>query len=107
MNYIILGSRIRQQRKKMRLTQEQLAELVGISPSFMGHIERGSRVASLETVLAICRALQVTPNALLLDAADPLLASSLEALPTDTRAALQRVIASVFELAFIANSAQE
>ena len=47
------------------LTQAKLAEQVGISASFLGHIERGSRVASLDTLVQLCHALHVTPNELL------------------------------------------
>ena len=39
-NYQDLGLRVRDARKAKHLTQEQLAEKVGISSSFMGHIER-------------------------------------------------------------------
>ena len=35
-----IGQRIQQQRKEKGLSQEQLAELIGISLSFLGHIER-------------------------------------------------------------------
>lgn len=65
MNYKDMGARVRRSRKQMKLTQEKLAELVGISPSFMGHIERGTRVASLETLVALCNVLKVTPEYLL------------------------------------------
>lgn len=65
MDYTVMGQRIRRYRVRKRLTQEQLAEFAGISASFMGHIERGSRVASLDTVMKICSALGVTPNDLL------------------------------------------
>lgn len=65
MDYIALGRRIRHYRHCRGLTQQRLAEMVEISPSFMGHIERGARTASLETVIRLCRALQVTPNDLL------------------------------------------
>ena len=65
MDYILLGQRIRRYRQVKKLTQEQLAELADISASFMGHIERGSRVASLDTLMKICAALGVTPNDLL------------------------------------------
>jgi transcriptional regulator with XRE-family HTH domain len=64
-DYKDLGLKVRQARKQMRLTQEQLAEQVGISSSFMGHIERGSRVASLETLVSLCNVLHVTPMYLL------------------------------------------
>ena len=65
MNYRDLGARIRSVRRQMGLTQEQLAEQVGISASFLGHIERGTRVASLETFVSLCNALKAWPDELL------------------------------------------
>lgn len=65
MDYILLGQRIRRYRQVKKLTQEQLAERADISASFMGHIERGSRIASLDTLMKLCAALGVTPNDLL------------------------------------------
>ena len=65
MDYKDLGNRVRTVRRQQSLTQEQLAEKVGISASFLGHIERGTRVASLETLVAICNTLNVTPEYLL------------------------------------------
>ena len=67
MDYIQLGRRIRQQRVLNKLTQEQLAERAGISCAFVGHIERGEKKASIETVVALCNALDVTPTVLLQD----------------------------------------
>ena len=67
MDYKLMGQRIREHRKKKGLTQEQLAELIDISPSFMGHIERGSRISSLDTVMRLCEVLEVMPNELLAD----------------------------------------
>ena len=65
MDYRDLGFRVRDARRKSGLTQEKLAEKVGISPSFLGHIERGTRVASLETLVALCNELSVSPDYLL------------------------------------------
>ena len=65
MDYKDLGSRIRVVRRQKSMTQEQLAEKVGISASFLGHIERGTRVASLETLVLLCNVLNVTPEYLL------------------------------------------
>lgn len=67
MRYDKLGERIRQQRVLANLTQERLAERAGISLSFLGHIERGSRKASLETIVNISNALKVSPSLLLQD----------------------------------------
>lgn len=64
-DYKDLGRRIRILRRKNSLTQEELAEKAGISASFMGHIERGSRIASLETLVALCNTLKTTPQSLL------------------------------------------
>ena len=62
MNYTDLGERVRLLRRQKKLTQEELAERLGISASFLGHIERGTRVASLETLVTMCNTLQVTPE---------------------------------------------
>lgn len=68
MDYLMMGSKIRNFRRKKGLTQEELAEAAGLSASFMGHIERGTRIASLDTVVKLCAALGITPNDLLSDA---------------------------------------
>lgn len=65
MNYRELGQRIRVLRQKQHMTQEQLAEKIDISASFLGHIERGSRVASLETLVKLCNVLDTNPGFLL------------------------------------------
>ena len=64
-NYQDIGMRIRKLRRAEGITQEELADKIGISASFMGHIERGSRVASLETLVLLCNTLHTTPNHLL------------------------------------------
>ena len=70
MLYEDLGKRIKQQRVLAKMTQEKLAERAGISLSFLGHIERGSRKASLDTLVRISNALQVSPSLLLQDSLD-------------------------------------
>ena len=44
MDYIALGQRIREERLKLNLTQEKLAEDVGVSTTYIGQIERGNAV---------------------------------------------------------------
>ncbi len=70
LDYEAMGKRVRLYRKQRKLTQADLAEAVGISTSFMGHIERGTRVASLETLLNLSETLGVTMDALV-TGADP------------------------------------
>ena len=65
MDYVALGKRIRKIRLEQQMTQETLASQLGLSTSFIGHIERGSRVMSLETFYTLCCALHTSPSALL------------------------------------------
>ncbi len=65
MDYRSLGRQILFHRKKQNLTQEQLAELVGKSTALIGHVERGTRKASLETIVAISQCLHISMNDLL------------------------------------------
>ena len=64
--YQQISQRLRSLRKAQHLTQQDLARRTGLSASFLGHIERGSRVLSVETLLRLCQAMNTTPNALLL-----------------------------------------
>lgn len=66
LNYRELGSQIRILRRRHGLTQEQLAEMVDISTSFIGHVERGTRKASLDTIVKIGACLEASLDHLLL-----------------------------------------
>lgn len=67
MNYVALGKRIRTERMAKKWTQARLAKEIGLSVSFLGHVERGSRKASLETLVGISNTLQVSLEYLLSD----------------------------------------
>lgn len=54
-----LGQRIQYLRKQQKLTQEALAELVGIDPKNISKIENGNNYPSAETITAIASALNV------------------------------------------------
>ena len=51
MDYLALGKRIRKRRVEQGMTQEQLARQVGVTTSFIGHLERGSRKADRKSVV--------------------------------------------------------
>ena len=59
-DYKELGKRIRAERRRQDLTQEKLAEMTDISDSFMGHIERGGRTLSIETLAKLANALNLS-----------------------------------------------
>ena len=65
MDYAALGQRVRQIRHQKGLTQAGLAEKVDVSTSFIGHIERGTRIISLETFARLCRVLETDAGWLL------------------------------------------
>ena len=70
MDYYKIGQRIWKYRKALGLSQEQLAELVGISTPHMSHIETGSTKLSLPVLVAIAEALGVRTDDLLFDHTD-------------------------------------
>ena len=61
-----LGSRIKSLRSERRLTQGQLAEMVGMSQKYLGEVERGIRNVSLEAITVLAGALGV-PTASILE----------------------------------------
>ena len=65
LDYKMIGKRIRKRRRKNKLTQEQLAEKTERSPAFIGHIERGTRGMSLETLCEIALALNCPTDEIL------------------------------------------
>ena len=67
MDYSLLGKRIREERRKKDLTQEQLAEDVNVSYPHIGQVERGESGISLEALIAISNRLGVTVDYLLSD----------------------------------------
>jgi transcriptional regulator with XRE-family HTH domain len=54
-----LGEGIRKYRKLERLTQEKLAEKVSLNPVYMGQIERGYKIPTVDALLRIAKALNV------------------------------------------------
>ncbi len=65
-----IGENIRKYRKQRKLRQEDLAEMVGISATYIGMIERNEKVPALETFIQIINALQVSADMVLCDVID-------------------------------------
>lgn len=62
---IELGSRIRQARADRNMSQIELAEACGISVPYVSDIERGKKCFSVDILLRIAQALQVSTDWLL------------------------------------------
>lgn len=65
MNNYSLGKKIKENREKANLSQEQLAEQLNISRNFLSALERNIKTPSLETFIKICNALNVSSDVLL------------------------------------------
>ncbi|MDE7313205.1 MAG: helix-turn-helix transcriptional regulator [Eubacterium sp.] len=107
LDYTKIGMRIRQVRKAKGWSQDELAKKCGISMSFLGHIERGTRIMSLETFVGICSALGAgaeellwgvaNPSDSLLDMWEPL-GQQAEQKKTDSYSTYVRIMKSVAEI---------
>lgn len=65
LDYEKIGMRIRKVRKVKGWSQDELAKRCGISMSFLGHIERGTKIMSLETFIRVCSELGASADGLL------------------------------------------
>jgi transcriptional regulator with XRE-family HTH domain len=68
-----LGARIRARREALGLTQAALAERAGLTSNYVGVLERGLKVPTIDTLITIAKALDISLVALLGDvgAKDP------------------------------------
>ena len=67
MDYYQIGQRIRKYRKALGLSQDALAERVGISTTHMSHIETGNTKLGLPTIIHLANVLDVSVDDLLCD----------------------------------------
>ncbi len=99
MNFVSIGKNIRKYRTLKKLNQDKLAEMVDLSVNYLGQIERGEKSASLETLINIANALEVSSDMLLCDLVkasyavkDSLLHEKLEKLSDKDRARIYDII---------------
>jgi transcriptional regulator with XRE-family HTH domain len=62
-----LGEGVRKYRKRAGLTQERLAEKVNLNPVYVGQIERGFKVPTIEVLVRLAKALRVRLRDLVAD----------------------------------------
>ena len=80
MEYKSIGKNIRKCRDELGITQERLAEMVNLSVSYMGAIERGEKLPKLKVFISIANALKVSSDVLLsgvLDVGNQIIVSEL------------------------------
>lgn len=67
MDLTSIGERIKQYRMAAGLSQSQLAEMTGISTKYVSVLERSAKPPSLETLINIANALNISSDLLLCD----------------------------------------
>jgi len=70
-DYKAIGQKLREEREKIGWTQESVAEVLDITPAFVGHIERAERSMSLNTLIRFCNFYHITIDYLLSDTLPP------------------------------------
>lgn len=66
-DYVAIGKRIQKFRRKLKMSQEQLAEQINVSVPHMSNIENGKTKFSIQVLIKLAGALDTTPDRLLLD----------------------------------------
>jgi len=60
-----MGKRISERRKQLRLTQEELAEKIDVTPQMISTAELGKKALRSENLLKICTAMDISADFLL------------------------------------------
>lgn len=62
----LFGTRIRDERQRLAITIEELADLSDVHSASVGRIERGTGNPNLETIIRLATALNIDPSVLVL-----------------------------------------
>ena len=65
-----IGKKIKLARINSKLTQEELAEEIGISTRYVSQLERGLAFGSANTIISLCKTLNIDSNFLFEDLID-------------------------------------
>ena len=59
-----IGNVLKTRRKELKMTQDGVAEMIDVSPGFIGQVERGETSLSLNTLDKLIKTLALDPNAI-------------------------------------------
>ena len=96
-DYQAMGNRMKTKRKSLNISQEAVASAIQISASYYGNIERGRRIPSIDTLVAIANALGVGLDYLL---ADSVKAADMHRSEEETRVLIRYLREQMAELNF-------
>ena len=94
-----IGQNLRRLRIAKRMRQEDLAERAGLSANYIGMVERGEKIPSLETFIGLLNALDASADIVLADVLNSgytvknsLLDEKMKSLSADERATIHDII---------------
>ncbi len=90
-----MGARLMRRRKQRGLTQEEVAELAGLTPQTISTAERGEKALRPENVVKICHALDISTDYLLTGKVTQdvtMIAAKLATLPPDQLRRIENII---------------
>ena len=101
-----IGKRIRKYREAKGWRQEDFAEMIGLSVTYTGMIERGEKIPKLETFITIANVLGVSADLLLADVLSvgynvksSEITEQIAALPPDERDRIYSVVNAMIKFA--------
>jgi transcriptional regulator with XRE-family HTH domain len=65
--HIAIGNRLKYHRNRLRITTEQLAEQIDVTPRYLQDVEKGKVGLSLTTIANISKVLEISTDSLLYD----------------------------------------
>lgn len=97
-----MGNRLASRRRTLNFTQDQVAEMAGVTTQTISSAERGTKALRPENIVKICNVLGISPNYLLLGSDSLLLeevcSSGLSKLTPQQRHCLDEVVRLILVL---------
>ena len=104
MQKLTMGDRIKESRKKLGLTQEQLAEKIDVSLTYVSELERGLKMPSMQLFIKLIEVLDASADYLLKDTVsagkaygNSVITQKIEKLTPKQRVALEALVETYIE----------
>ncbi len=99
LNLEAIGQRIKAERKRHKVTQEWLAEMINVTTHYIYEIERGMKAMSIETLINISSALEISTDYILFGKKDTdKWEDELASLPKDQYEEIGKIVKSILKL---------
>lgn len=107
-----VGANIQAARENHGYTQEQLSEILNITPNHLSAIERGVTGATLEKIVQLCHLFGMSADSLLFGGAQPDdfakdMAAQLSGIKMDYRPQVQKILTTLLEIFAMRNAENE